>query len=96
MADARDRLAALRNGFASRLRTRVAELERAVEGAMAGHDAGVERSEQLAHKLAGTAGSFGFQDVGEVAAELEALCGAGFDPVAARALLDRLRALVPG
>jgi len=95
MADARDRLAALRHGFAERLRVRVGELERAVEGALSGDDGGVERSEQLAHKLAGTAGSYGFQDVGEVAAELEALCGAGFEPRKAKALLDRLRSLVP-
>lgn len=95
-AHARDRLAALRNGFVERLRTRVGELERAVEGARAGDDGGVERTEQLAHKLAGTAGSYGFQEVGDVAAQLETLCGGRFDPETARVLMDRLRALVPG
>lgn len=89
-ADARDKLAALRNGFAARLRERVQELHDAVETACAQDDLGLPRTEELAHKLAGTAGSYGFLEVGEISAELEALCIAGFDPEAARALVERL------
>jgi|GEM_PF-2485153 len=91
LADARDKLAELRNGFKARLRERVAELEAAVQSASAGEAGGVQRTEALAHKLAGTAGSYGFPEVGEAAAELEALCDAGFDADAAETLLDRLR-----
>ena len=89
-AAARDKLAALRNGFAARLRERVRELEDAVEAACSRHDLGVHRTETLAHQLAGTAGSYGFVEVGEVSAELEGLCQAGFNPDAARVIVERL------
>ena len=89
-AAARDKLAALRNGFAARLRERVEELQGAVEAACAQDDLGVRHTEVLAHQLAGTAGSYGFLEAGEISAELEALCVAGFDPEAARALVERL------
>lgn len=89
-AAARDKLAALRNGFATRLRERVGELADAVEAACSQHDLGVRQTEALAHSLAGTAGSYGFLEAGELAAELEALCIEGFNPEAARALVERL------
>ncbi len=89
-AAARDKLAALRKGFATRLRERVQELEDAVEAACARDDLGVRNTEVLAHQLAGTAGSYGFLEAGEIAAELEALCVAGFDAEAARTLVERL------
>ncbi len=89
-ADARDKLAALRNGFATRLRERVQQLEDAVEAACSHDDLGMLHTETLAHQLAGTAGSYGFVEVGELSAELEALCQAGFSPDAARALVERL------
>ncbi len=89
-AAARDKLAALRNGFATRLRERVSELEDAVEAACSRDDLGVHRTESLAHQLAGTAGSYGFVEVGELSAELEALCQAGFNPDVARSLIERL------
>ncbi|MGH1341067.1 MAG: Hpt domain-containing protein [Nannocystales bacterium] len=89
-AAARDKLAALRNGFATRLRERVRVLEDAVEAACSRDDLGVRQTEALAHQLAGTAGSYGFVEVGELSAELEALCQAGFEPDAARAIIERL------
>jgi len=91
IAHARDRLAELRNGFGRRLCERVAEIEAAVEAACAREDGALARARILAHKLAGTAGSYGFHDVGEAAAELEACCDHGFDPHRARQLLDRMR-----
>lgn len=93
-AHARDRLAALRNGFAARLRERVQELHDAVESACSRDDLGLHHVELLAHQLAGTAGSYGFLEAGELSAELEALCVAGFDPALARTLLERLWAAV--
>ena len=84
-AAARDKLAALRHGFAPRLRQRIQELADAV-------DAGSSDVESLAHQLAGTAGSYGFAEAGELAAELELLCQAGFSPDAAQTLIQRLKA----
>lgn len=92
IANARDRLAELRRGFAARLRERVEELDAAVAAVDDRQAAAVARVEHLAHKLAGTAGSYGFHEVGEIAAELEALCGAGFDPERAARITERLRA----
>jgi len=89
-AAARDKLAALRNGFAARLRERVGKLEDAVEAACSRDDLGVHHTEALAHQLAGTAGSYGFVEVGELSAELEALCQSGFNADVARAIIDRL------
>jgi HPt (histidine-containing phosphotransfer) domain-containing protein len=92
IANARDRLAELRRGFATRLRERVEELQAAVEAVDDRQPDAVAKVENLAHKLAGTAGSYGFHEVGEVAAELEALCGNGFDPETAAELGKKLDA----
>ena len=92
IADARDRLAELRQGFAGRLRERVDELDAAVAAVDDRQPAAVSKVEHLAHKLAGTAGSYGFHEVGEIAAELEALCGTGFDTAKAVGIAERLRA----
>ncbi len=90
LADARDRLAALRNGFSKRLHERIADLEIAVDAAGMGQSGAVRRVEAFAHKLAGTAGSYGYHGVGEVAAELEALCSETFDADRARALVGKM------
>ncbi len=92
IANARDRLAELRRGFAARLRERVEELDAAVAAVDDRQAVAVSRVEHLAHKLAGTAGSYGFHEVGEIAAEIEALCGAGFDVEQAARISERLRA----
>jgi HPt (histidine-containing phosphotransfer) domain-containing protein len=94
-ADAKDKLEALRQAFAGRLRQRVEEVRDAVEAACAGEEGAVAHTESLAHKLSGTAGSYGFTEVGEVAAELEALCQAGFEPARARALIDHMLTAMP-
>lgn len=91
IANARDRLAELRHGFAARLRERLAELEGAVDAAQSGRGEAVAKVEHLAHKLAGTAGSYGFHDVGAIAAELEALCSTGYEAKQASSVLERLR-----
>ncbi|MCR9159275.1 MAG: Hpt domain-containing protein [Nannocystaceae bacterium] len=92
IANARDRLAELRQGFAARLRERVDALETAVAKVDDRQAAAIAEVEQLAHKLAGTAGSYGFHEIGEIAAELEALCGEGFDATQAAELTERMRA----
>lgn len=63
-------LAALRRRFAGRLPGRLAELAAAVE---AGDWAGAGR---LAHRLHGTAGSYGFAAVSTACAVIEQLCDA--------------------
>lgn len=92
IANARDRLAELRQGFATRLRERVQEVDSAVAAVDDRQSTAVAKVEHLAHKLAGTAGSYGFHEVGEIAAELEALCEAGFDTNEAVGITERLRA----
>ena len=91
---AREKLEALRRAFTGRLRERIEELRQAVDAACRG-EASAEQVESLAHKLSGTAGSYGFVEVGEIAADLEALCERGFQPDHARALVDRLLSAMP-
>jgi HPt (histidine-containing phosphotransfer) domain-containing protein len=67
---AKARLAELQAKFADRLRVRVAELREAVDAAVA-EPAGIVAALDLAHRLAGTAGSFGYASAGQIAGELE-------------------------
>jgi hypothetical protein len=67
---ARRRLAALRESFAKRIQTRATELGAAIAEARAGEAQGLERALSFAHRLAGTAGSYGWVAAGEAASEL--------------------------
>ncbi len=93
--EAAAKLAVLREGFAARLHTRIDELERALESAASGEHGGLARAETLAHRLSGTAGSYGFPNVGAAAAQLEAvLRPTTFDPSVATVALTYLRKTV--
>lgn len=73
---ARERLDALRERFAAGLRERVRELEALVRAAREGATgAAIAPALVAAHRLAGTAGSYGHPAVGEAAAALEAALG---------------------
>jgi len=74
--DARDqalgRLGEVRERFAARLRLRLAELGELVEAAQRQASRGqLAEAVGAAHRLAGTAGSYGYVEVGEAAAGLE-------------------------
>ncbi len=95
--EAAAKLAALREGFADRLRVRIEELELALESAASGEHGGRARAELLAHRLSGTAGSYGFPDVGSAAAQLEAvLRPTTFDPSVATVAFTYLRKKADG
>ncbi|MBX7083831.1 MAG: Hpt domain-containing protein, partial [Nannocystaceae bacterium] len=80
-------------GFAARLPQRVAELEAAIARARAGERDGIADALTLAHRLAGTAGSYGHADVGHHAATIEgALQRAAVDWTAVDGALASLRA----
>jgi diguanylate cyclase (GGDEF)-like protein len=66
-------LRALREEYGARLEEKVRELTAAMERAWAGSAEALEETFQLAHKLHGTAGSYGFGAVSEAAGRLEAL-----------------------
>lgn len=69
---ARARLGELRGQFGDRLRARLDRLESLVERARAEPAQGaLAEAISAAHRLAGTAGSYGFVEVGEAAAGLE-------------------------
>lgn len=68
---AQARFDALRAGFAVRLRERLAELDALVHRAREGSAEALGPALAAAHRLAGTAGSYGYPDVGEAAAALE-------------------------
>ncbi|WP_448207141.1 Hpt domain-containing protein [Azospirillum sp. sgz302134] len=85
------RLAELRAGFAARLRRdardiadAAARLDRDPEAA--------ERIRSLAHRLSGTAGSFGFAEAGRIAGRIETLAEAPTNG-ARHALADAVAAL---
>jgi HPt (histidine-containing phosphotransfer) domain-containing protein len=70
---ASEQLHALRERFAAGLRARVSELEALVRAAREGAtSAAIAPALVAAHRLAGTAGSYGHPAVGEAAAALEA------------------------
>ncbi len=70
-----ERLAKLREGYAAKMSEKLDALEGAVRTAVSRRATPdeVERLWSAAHKLAGTAGSYGFQPLGEVVHEMESL-----------------------
>ncbi|WP_304466084.1 diguanylate cyclase [Vitiosangium sp. GDMCC 1.1324] len=64
---------ALRAEYGTRLGEKLRELTAALEQARAGSAEGLEAAYQLAHKLHGTAGSYGFREVSVAARHLETL-----------------------
>lgn len=67
---ARARLEGVRGRFAARLAERVTELLAEIEKARSG-ETQLAESIALAHRIAGTAGSFGYTDAGEHAGAIE-------------------------
>ncbi len=70
VSEAKARLAAVRAKFAGKLRDRIDELAQVVAAAPADAEQ-VAKAIELAHRLAGTAGSFGYADAGAEALQLE-------------------------
>ena len=92
------KLAELRAAYASRLPDKLAELERALEAARAAGRASPEHhvAKRLAHRLHGTAGTYGLTEVSDEAGliedELECMANTGNDSwPAVEAALARLR-----
>ena len=89
-AELEKRLAALHTAFADRLADRLDEMEANVRSLS---ECGAEEPKALlglrdqAHKLSGAGGTFGFDDLGETAGELETFC---------EAILDRRDGPSPG
>ena len=77
--DASARLAGVRARFATRLVERIDALKAAVDRAKQ-PDGSPKEAMDLAHRLAGTAGSFGYCDAGDAAAALETLLYEGTLP----------------
>lgn len=71
--DLDDTFRALSAEYATRLEGKVRELTAAIERARAGNAEALEEAHQLAHKLHGTAGSYGFHAVSGAARNLETL-----------------------
>jgi HPt (histidine-containing phosphotransfer) domain-containing protein len=71
--DLDDTFRALSAEYATRLEGKVRELTAAMERARAGSAEALEEAHQLAHKLHGTAGSYGFHAVSGAARNLETL-----------------------
>jgi HPt (histidine-containing phosphotransfer) domain-containing protein len=67
-----ERLAAVRRRFGARLRDRIAELEACIASVRDGRTP-TSDAIVLAHRLAGTAGSFGYVEAGQEAAAIELL-----------------------
>lgn len=101
-----DRLAALAREYASGIPARLAALDAALESLRSGEQAAADL-DQLnwhAHALAGSAGTFGFDDLGECAACLEIQCvriadrpeaPTPGDIASLEALITELRAMAP-
>jgi HPt (histidine-containing phosphotransfer) domain-containing protein len=90
---ARQRLHELHARFAVSLRERVAELDALVEAARTGPlEATLAQALAAAHRLAGTAGSFGHPAVGQAAAELEVALGRVRDEPHAEGAWDEIEA----
>ena len=95
---ARVQLGELRGRFAARLRVRLDRLEQCVRDAHADPTQGaLAEASGVAHRLAGTAGSYGFVEVGEAAAALERalqrIAGGCDEWDTALAALERARAV---
>ncbi|HVG62549.1 MAG TPA: diguanylate cyclase [Hyalangium sp.] len=94
-------LAAMNAEYGRHLRRRLASLKEALAKARAGSRDAVEAAYYDAHKLHGSAGSFGFGSVGEAAGRLEALVkpareGLEVDWEAAEAALHELAETITG
>lgn len=74
-AAAAARLAELRAGFGAKLAARLDELGQALERARAGEVAAREHALMLAHRLAGTAGSYGYAEASRHATIIEIALG---------------------
>ena len=70
--DFQHRLAGLRTRFVARSRQDRAYLEKALAAFAQGDESEVEEMRRVAHVLAGTAGTFGFAQLGAAADEFEA------------------------
>lgn len=97
---ARVKLGQLRERFGERLRDRMGELESLVERARVDPSEGtLAEAVNVAHRLAGTAGSYGFVEVGEAAAALERslqrIAGGQDEWGAALAAQERMRSAKP-
>jgi HPt (histidine-containing phosphotransfer) domain-containing protein len=86
------RLNAMRARFAERCTGHVDELDVLLARVGTAPDESRETLRGLGHRLAGTAGTFGFTQVAEFAAQLERLCEDGTDPEAIAASCAGLRA----
>jgi HPt (histidine-containing phosphotransfer) domain-containing protein len=78
-AELEQRLATLRANYIANLGERIGNLASAFKDIQAGNDFvsikdGLEQLSFHAHKIAGTAGTFGFAELGEKGAEIEAKC----------------------
>ena len=87
------RVATVRAAYVARAREEAAEL---CELAGRTDDEGRDRLRQLAHRVNGTAGTFGFAHVSAAAAQLEQAIDGSFPPDELRTLTDRLAALLAG
>ena len=99
-AQARAKLGQLRERFEERLRGRLDELDALVERARVDPSEGtLAEAVSVAHRLAGTAGSYGFVEVGEAAAALERslqrIAGGQDEWEATLAALERMREARP-
>ena len=74
MSDLQDRLAASRAAYVDKLRHRLDELQGLLQQARATptHEL-LQQAQRLAHKICGSAGTFGFAAAGEAAGEIDRL-----------------------
>lgn len=95
----REKLEALRRRLLERLPGMLADIDTACRDTLAapGDAARRERAVLASHSMAGTAGTYGFPEIGEVSRDLEkALRGAGPSPARdVETLLARLQGLLP-
>lgn len=85
-----ERIAAARDGFVSRARADSEQVQAFLQDARKGDDQAVQRIRELAHRLAGTAGSFGFMNVSSAASVTLAVIEAGAKQPELAESVDRL------
>jgi diguanylate cyclase (GGDEF)-like protein len=103
-SDLDDELAALRRAYAEGLSEKMSELSRAVDEIGSGTAGAAEQARMLSHRLRGTAGSYGFEELGELAGQIEdsvrdAGSSSGLPPDAlnaVRTVLQRMVVLAQG
>ena len=86
-------LRALREEYLGAAPQRITELWVALAKVQNGEPAAVAALGTLAHRLAGSAGSYGFQAVSQAARELDQLCRAGVTDEQRRRLKDLVQAI---